>query len=188
MENPIMAITFNKGVSTPSIPVGKYPAKISKIGTLGTHPDKFDDGKPKPELYIEFSVLDQDTGEVRPLMKTVRLSFHEDSNLTDLIETITDDFEGKGLDQLLGLSCQIKVDHTDKGRAKVSKWYPSKDDIDLEIDPVYFDFDSDESALAKLPDWVQKKIQDSPEWAKYQKSADSSAELADALDDLGDMP
>ena len=183
-----MAITFNKGVSTPSIPVGKYPAKISKIGTLGTHPDKFDDGKPKPELYIEFSVLDQDTGEVRPLMKTVRLSFHEDSNLTDLIETIADDFEGKGLDQLLGLSCQIKVDHTDKGRAKISKWYPLKDAIDLKVETVYFDFNPvDEDALGKLPDWCQKKIQDSPEWAKYQKSKGASAELDDALDDFGDL-
>ena len=184
-----MVITFSKGASAPSIPVGKYPAQISKIGTLGTHPDPFNDGKSKQELYIEFSVLDPETGEVRPLMKTVTLSFHEDSNLTDLVETITDDFEGKGLDQLLGLSCQIKVDHTDKGRAKISKWYPPKDDIDLEIETVYFDFDPvDESALGKMPDWCQKKIQDSPEWAKYLESKDARDDLDDALDDLGDLP
>ena len=182
-----MAIQYSKGASTPPLPVGKYAAGIAKIAVLGTHDDPFNAGKTKTEVFFEFAVLNPDTGKTVPLMRTCTPSMFEKSKLVDLIETVDDDFEGKDLNALLGKSLQVRVEHSDKGRAKISKWYPEAQEVPIG-ETVYFDFDPvDEDALARMPDWVQKKIQDSPEWRAYEKSKDASADLDDALDEIGDL-
>lgn len=76
---------------------------------------------------------------------------------------------------LLGLHAQVVIDHKDSGIKKIhtiKQIVPAPQDGDLPASAnelLYFDLITpDMNVFAKLPVWVQRKIESSPEWQALQ--------------------
>ena len=183
-----MAIKYVKGQKTPPLPAGVYDAVIVEVADIGTSQSVFDPTKERHELYLGVEVVVPDTSKHRKMFKTMTLSFHPDSALTAFIETLFgDDTEEFDLDKLPGTPCQIGVVVKDE-KSRIDAWYPAKDTSGVPAqDPVYFDLETlDEDAMSALPEWIQKKIEESNEWKARKRAEQDLKEFNDDIpDDLG---
>ncbi len=122
------------------------------------------------------------------MIKTVTLSFHPDAALTGVMETLFGDAaEGTDLDQLRGKACRVGVS-CKEDKSKIDNWYPAQGPaLEPQQDPVYFDLDSrDEDTMSNLPEWVQKRIEESNEWKVLERAAQDLEEFNDDIPvDLG---
>lgn len=172
------------------IPAGKTTAIVSKIIDLGTHLKKSKDygDKMKRLIRIEWElpqikrVFSEDKGEQSAIYaKDYTFSLHEKAELTricsDVIwKSVEEDFD---IDDMLWKYCVIKFEHTvswentrvnifsitdmddeDTAKALEKNIVADNEQFVLSLDAF------DQKTYEKLPEWLQKKIAESPEYTK----------------------
>jgi hypothetical protein len=184
------------------LPAGIYNAVCVQLINLGTQKVNYPE-KPvmdKKRVWMTFEVFGEKMKDDKPFFvsKEFTFSFHEKSTLRKHLiswrgKQFTDEeLKHFNLISILGLACQINVIHTinsdpEKIWANLNTILPKYKNFKFEKtvnEILSFDINNvDETVLAKLPEFIQKKIKLSPEWEAYQnqkiKSEDESLEMED---------
>jgi hypothetical protein len=204
-------IAKNEGGNYKLVPANVYPARCINMIELGSQTSEFQ-GQTKTarqvnivwELPTELEVFHEDRG-LEPFVvgKTYNLSMHENANLRKDLESwrgkpFTED-EAKEFDitNLLGKQCQIQIIH--KKSADGSKTYANINTITplmkgvempLQINPskiLSFD-DFDYKVYDELPEWLKKKIAESPEFKALKGYNESMPDTKHESTEPSDLP
>lgn len=174
-----MTMTFGTGGGGDfkRIPPGSYFAVCDMIALLGMQPGSAAYPKPKLKLYLRWQVPTERTDDDRPMVVGAQLtaSMHENASLRALLQgwrgqAFTDEQAAEfDVSKLLGQPCMISVvedkrgDKTYTNVASVSRLpkgtEPPKPEGELLI---YYNRNdkADQEVFKKLPEWLQKKIED----------------------------
>lgn len=160
-------------------------AKCYAVIDLGTTEFEYQ-GEKKMVRKIQISFETQQMwtfGEKGELPLTVHLtktfSLHEKSGLFPLIKDWALEQAKENMFNLVGMPAQLMISHStsknDKVYAEILKIKPSKNDFELVNPEVYFSLDSfDKDEFDKLPDFLKKKVMETPEYKKAQEDIDNS--------------
>ena len=182
-----MAIKYRKGAKSEPVPAGVYNAVIVEVADLGTAINIFEPPKERNELYLGVEIEIPGAAKRRKMIRTVTLSFRPDAILTEIMETLYgDEADGMDFDQMLGTACRVGV-VCKEGKSKIDAWYRAQGiELKPEQDPVYFDFDTcDLDAMSALPEWVQRRIEESNEWKARDRARKDLEDFNDDIPDLG---
>ncbi len=191
------------GEPRPLPDAGQQAAVIVGLVDLGTHEDRYNEGKKRRRLLVVFEL----TGEPVPgtdhnhvLGKEVTLSFHEKSNLVDIARSVLRikgaDAEDISFADLLGKPCSVEVEH---GTAKSGMDFARIKSVGGPIKGIKtpapkrkrlcWMMESDGNwELKQLPEWlpfvfgrpVPDIVRGSEEWAERQAGAARTAPKAAA--------
>lgn len=178
-------------------PEGLFPAVCILMAGIGTQrtPYQNEDGTDKVQKKL---VLGFET-EKGVISRELTMSLSEKANLRGILESwrgkkfTQEELEGFDPEVLLGKPCTIQVIHNEKGTfANISNVLPKTGDFKATKIASMYDVDShSEKDYEKLPVWIQKKVQESFEWAKVEKPEfDDAPEYTDddAPIDLSEVP
>lgn len=111
------------------VPVGTHRAICYKLADAGTREEKFkdEDAKKRHTVFIFFELPDLRTGKDQPfsIFKQYTLSLNENSALHKDLKSwrgksfTEEELRGFDLNNILGVTCDIEVEHTAGGRAKI---------------------------------------------------------------------
>ena len=177
-------------------PEGVFLARCYKMVDVGTQTITSQFGtKESRQIYLYWELLADDEGEeVRmddgqpfSIFNSYKLSMHQKSNLRKHLEA----WRGKkfteeeaadfDLSKLLGQACKLQIVHTDskdgqRTYANIAAIMTSKKKPEGVNELVSFSIsDPDMEVFNDLPEWLQNKIEESPEW---QEDDDDSEEQA----------
>lgn len=202
---PIVA--KNSGTTFELPPSGNHVARCYSMVEIGTVTDDYM-GVPKSlpkvriswELPYKKKVFNPENGE-QPFSvnKEYTISMHEKSNLRQDLESwrgkgFTDQ-EAKGFDitKLLGKSCMLNVIHnvskSGNPYAAIASITPMPegitcpDQINKTFELSYSNWD--ESKFLGLPDWIKKKMEDTPE---YKSLSSQGGEVRSDVTETDDLP
>ena len=160
------------------VPVGMHTGIMYAVVDQGTQKPNFADGNndPRPEMRLVWELPDCPLSDGRPMVidKTYNMRLTDNSNYVADMKAWTGidprdrpDAEAF-LRDLLGRGCNLNVILNKNGRPKVSSVAPLKKS---EVTPppvnplVFVNLDNfDPAEFAKLPEWLQKIVQASPEY------------------------
>ena len=179
-------VSTKGGGNIPILEDDMYDAICVWMIDLGTQTDTFDGGDVKAAhkaLFtwaIDGEFVDVD-GEKRPriVSKEYTVSLHERANLRkDLEGWRGKAFDAEGLDtfdisKVLEKACRILVGHSKTGKSnKVEAVKPPKKQVAVPngLSVLFFKLDDYEGGPLPegIPEWVQKKIMESPEYQSKQ--------------------
>jgi|SRR5688572_5836796 len=204
----IMAKAKEESSFTP-VSEGLHQAICSAVVDLGMQPGSALYPNPKRQVYLRFDCLDEDVEFERDGQKvkgparcgaTYTLSLADKSKLRPLLESwrgkkFTEvELEGFDISKLLGVPCQIQVLHTHKGNnvyANVQTIVPFPKGVQKPAQPedavIYSPSEHDAKSFERLPQWLQKKIQErlgnTEEDLKKPKASAQPAAAEDEFDD-----
>ena len=159
-------------------PTGTHRAVCFGVVDLGTQEGSFG---PKHQVVISWELTDAKMSDTRPfaVSKFYTLSLSEKANLRADLQNwrgkafSIEELEGFDISKLLGAPALVTVVHKEKktgGQSAVVSGVsslPKGMDKPTPFNPVYV-FDLDEPSavidIEKLPEWLQNKIRQSPEW------------------------
>lgn len=151
-------------------PEGMFPAVCVLMANIGsqTSPFKNEDGTDKiqKKLVVGFET------EHGLISKEYTMSLNEKANLRAVLESwrgkkfTQEELEGFDPTTLLGEVCTVQVMHNEKGTfANVSNVLPKTGAFKATKPVVSYDIDEHtEATFDKLPNWIQKKVQESFEF------------------------
>lgn len=194
-------IAKEKGGSGGYDPVeaGTYPARCVAVVDLGIQHNTFNN-KDQEKVLLMFELPTERItvdGEDKPRWLSARytMSLNEKATLRKTLDAwrgkpfTPEELLGFDLSNVINAPCMLTVTNTEKNGntyaniSGVSKLMKGMEVPALENEPIVFDMEAEnaEEVKAKLPDWVQKIIEESVSW-KSRK-----AEM-DVLDDDGPIP
>jgi hypothetical protein len=207
-----MGLTARKpeGSDLELIPEDTYQATCYAVVDLGTQNIAFAEYDAKelerviiaweiPAVRIEIEKDGKKLDLPRAISKEYTISLHKKSNLRPMLESwrgkafTKEEEEGFHLKALLGVNCMLQILHGTSKRtgepyhyvANVSKLYHGLTKNKPENKYQYFNFDEHTEIPGNIPEWMEKKIQDSYEYRVMV--GDIEAELA-PVDTNIDMP
>jgi len=169
------------GSDFPSCPAGTHVARCRWVVDIGTQEGQFGAkhqciiGWELPHCLI---VDGERKGEPYFLSTYYTMSLHEKANLRQDLEAwrgqdfTEEELDGFDLKTIAGVPCLLSVIHKEKkaggkaARVGGVMALPSGTVCPDAVNPeIIWDFDKpDDNALDALPEWVQKKIKEAPEW------------------------
>jgi hypothetical protein len=197
------------------VPVGTHRAICYKLVDAGTREEKFKDEEPKKRhtVFIFWELPDLRTSKDQPfsIFKQYTLSLNENSALHKDLKSwrgrsfSEEELKGFDLNNILGVSCDLEVEHTAGGRAKVvsvfkpdggAKKLPTANDpVAFDLDDYCLEFSGDSCAKSKemcdvfegLPNFLCEMIEQSFEMAAAH-SKGRKAEEPKGLAAMAKMP
>lgn len=194
-------IAKEKGGSGGYDPVeaGTYPARCVAVVDLGIQHNTFNN-KDQEKVLLMFELPTERItvdGEDKPRWLSARytMSLNEKATLRKTLDAwrgkpfTPEELLGFDLSSVINAPCMLTVTNTEKNGntyaniSGVSKLMKGMEVPALENEPIVFDMEAEnaEEVKAKLPDWVQKIIEESVSWKS--RKADM-----DVLDDDGPIP
>lgn len=202
-----MSLFVNEGAASaiPLLPEDVYPAVCVMLVDIGEqYSEAFDKTSRKVIISWELPGEKLDNGETRRLSNTYTASLNSKGNLRkDLISWRGRDFTVEELKKfdlrnVVGAPCLLSVVHkvgkdgqkraVIGGIMKLPKAVPTPL---ATVKPVVFDLDDPDAALKKtsLPDWIQKRIEESETWKSLQAEVEvTAAEQAGKAEDGDQAP
>lgn len=196
------------GSRIPPVAEGSYPAVCVGLVDLGLQEQEFEGRK---KVSRQVTIIWELVGETietsegtlpRTINKTYTASLHERSGLRKDLkswrgrEFTAEELKGFDLQNILGAPCLLQIVHKNTANGtyaniaaimSLPKGMPRPVPTTV---PTLFDIDADnaESEFANLPEWLQKKVVDSPTWA--ERTAGKTANFVEMLnnDDDGELP
>jgi hypothetical protein len=175
-ENAMKFPARNSTDFTPP-PAGNHLAICTGVVELGLQPGSAQFPDPKHQVYIRFELPDVPTSEENPAPmmtgRTFTASMNEKANLRKFIESwfskpFASDTAAERFDlkDLMGRRCLLNITHKErdgKTRAKVENATPlpkgmSSTQHQHNANVYYSLEESSEADLARVPEWLQKKI------------------------------
>jgi hypothetical protein len=192
-----MPVASDKGGGSFQLPpVGTHPARCIHIIDLGTQRDVYGPTQKKKlirkvrinwELPNEKAIFDEEKGEESFMVGAeYTLSLNERANLRHVLESWRgEDFteaQLKGFDMkvLIGKACMVAVIHR-KSKQNPGRVYAQVTSVvklpkgmgcpKASLERINYDISNGEGGdYAKLPEWIQEKIQNSEEWNAQPES------------------
>jgi hypothetical protein len=183
---------------------GMYPAVCISIIGVGTQKTPFlnEDGTEKVQDKV---VVTWEVEGGSFISKEYTASLHEKSNLRKDLESWRgkkfkdEDLEaGFDVKDMLGEIATLQVMRNKNDYPTVTAVLPKTKEMKSEKPQIYYWVgEHDEAVFESLPEWIQKKIQNSFEWAKMNsnnkpkpesKKVDEVHEVGDEPIDLADIP
>lgn len=192
----------NKGGDFELVPAGVYLARCFKMIDLGTQTEeskKFGT-KTARKIMLYWELLQDDDGnpvtmkDGRPfsISNTYTWSMHKKATLRSVLnawrgEPFTEDEANEfEISKLLDKFCKLQVVHNksgDKTYANVGTIMSTNKTAEGVNDLVSFSVDDpDMEVFESLPEWIQQKIEDSPEWDSEEPKADVEIEDVEVKD------
>lgn len=195
----------NGGAKMEPIEAGTHPAVCYGVVDIGEqYNEKY--GKAVRKCIVLFEVIGQtfvDKDGIdrnRSISNTYTLSLSEKSALyRDLIAWrgrpfTPEELKGFNLENIIGVPCLLSITHTERdgntyanisGIMKMPKGMETKGmeahlSFDLDRDPL--------SDMAKLPEWIQKRIQDSVTYKDLISAGTGAPKLEEIDDSDGELP
>jgi hypothetical protein len=187
--------TKGNGPSIPPLPEDMYDAVCVSLVDLGTQSFEFSgEVKVARKVLITWAIANETVtldGEPKPriVSKEYTLSLNERANLRKDLEG----WRGKpfetvdtfALSAILGKSCRLLVGVGKDGKYnRVEAVKPKKVDTSMPdgMSPVYFKLDDWDGVAAPvgIPEWVQRKIQASPEYQSKVAARQQTAPISEA--------
>lgn len=202
-----MSLFVNEGAAStiPLLPEDVYPAVCVMLVDIGDqYSEAFDKTSRKVIISWELPGEKLDNGETRRLSNTYTASLNAKGNLRkDLIswrgrDFTLDELKKFDLRNVVGAPCLLSVVHkvgkdgqkraVIGGIMKLPKAVP----VPLAtVKPVVFDLDDPDAVMLKtsLPDWIQKRIEESETWKSLQAEVEvTAAEQAGKAEDGDQAP
>lgn len=200
-----MSFIVSAKPQTPPVPEGSYPAVCCGLVDIGTQRVSYKDAEREQkqitvmwELVGETIERPDGTLEPRVISKTYTKSLHERSSLyKDLVswrgrEFTPEELNAFDLRSVLGAPCLLSIVHrkaetgTYANISSIMRLPRGMEAPKGERAPLLFDVeDGAPEELARLPEWLQKRVRDSAEWSAREPASD--ADFVDADDD-GELP
>ena len=179
-----MLVKSEKTLNIEPIKAGMCRAVCSSVIDLGTHINKFNPERSQRKVML---IWETDTtyateeGAIKPrsISKEVVLSLHEKATLRKIIESwnsykFSEEEAEKGiyLEEQIGKSCLLNISHSkkeDKIYASIDSVTPLMEGLKpLKIigGATYFSMDKGLDGFEKLPNYIQKKIEQTPEYRR----------------------
>lgn len=195
-----MIVSETGGGSFPQAPIGLEPARCYGVVDIGTHANNID-GKKSRQLVLMFELTDakiedggDHDGEPFRLSMFYTASLHEKAKLRKHLESwrgrefTPEELAGFDLNKLLGAPCTLNLVTKNEKTRIDSVMAVRKGEKVAPITAPLVSFglaDFDAAVFASLPEWLQKKIQESPEYkAVNGKLAAPNAPPAGDVDDI----
>tara|TARA_A100001515_G_scaffold138013_1_gene131204 strand:- start:784 stop:1425 length:642 start_codon:yes stop_codon:yes gene_type:complete len=181
------------------VPAGQHNAVCYQIIDAGTRDEQYKDQPAKKRhcvfIYWELPEAKMDDGRPFIVSKKYTLSLNENAALYKDLKTwrgksfTTEELRGFDLNNILGISASLEVEHTEEGRARVVSVFkpdggakPSTTEneqvaFDLDVycskfsDSVSPEAEKMNDIFESLPTWLQGMIEESYEWLAAQKNA-----------------
>lgn len=199
-------------------PEGVFLARCYKMIDVGTQTETGQFGtKQNRKIYLYWELLQDDDGEeIRmedgqpySIFNSYKLSMHEKANLRKHLDAwrgkkFTNEEAGEfDLTKLLGQFCKLQITHTEgkneRVYANIAAIMSTKKKVDGVNEISSFSIDNpDMEVFNDLPEWLQNKIEEAPEWqvseadqVAEEKPAKKSKAPADEEDepiDIADVP
>lgn len=191
---------------------GAYMARVVGIVDLGLQKEKdwktgeqkyYDDGNEviNNQVWVTFelpteTITIDDEERPRWLSKEYKLSFHEKSSLSQLINAVSPGKRPNSLVDLIGKPCQVVVGITSGGKNKVTAVTTPMKGLtvpDLQNPTQVFDMDDpDMDVWSKLPQFIKDKVMESENFPdselayKLGQKADGEKQADINTDDMDD--
>lgn len=189
-------------------PEGVFLARCYKMVDIGTQTETGQYGtKQNRKIYLYWELLADDDGEeVRmedgqpfSIFNSYKLSMHQKSNLRKHLdawrgkkftEEEAADFD---LTKLLGQACKLQITHStskdgQKTYANIEAIMSTKKKVDGVNEISSFSIESpDMDVFNDLPQWLQEKIEDAPEWGEDDSLQEAVQENAKANEKPGTL-
>lgn len=156
---------------------GLFPATCVQIIGVGTQPTPFknEDGTDKVQNRVIFTF---ETKGGNLISKEYTASLHEKANLRKDLESwrgkkFTEEELDSGFDikDVLGKVCTVQVMRNKNDYATVTAVLPKTEEHETDRSPVYYYVGEHEpDVFDSLPEWIQRRIENSFEWKKEHKS------------------
>jgi len=191
-----MSLTVSSGESDYEVvPAGQHLAVCYRLIDAGTREEQYKDNPPKKRhvLFVYWELPEVKMGDGRPftISKKYTLTLNENGTLFKDLKTwrgksfTQEELKGFDLLNILGVSAQLEVEHSDEGKARVvSVFKPDggAKKADTENEQQAFDIDEYAKGDSKMieifgsfPEWMQTMIEESFEVSAAMKQPNSSA-------------
>jgi len=191
-----MSLTVSSGESDYEVvPAGQHLAVCYRLVDAGTREEQYKDNPPKKRhvLFVYWELPEVKMGDGRPftISKKYTLTLNENGTLFKDLKTwrgksfTAEELKGFDLLNILGVSAQLEVEHSDEGKARVvSVFKPDggAKKADTENEQQAFDIDEYAKGDAKMieifgsfPEWMQGMIEESFEVSAAMRQANNSA-------------
>jgi hypothetical protein len=186
-------VAKQSGATRKPVPAGNYFGVCVGVYDIGTHSG----GKFGPkyqvvlqwELHKKKGVCRNDEGDPLRISSFYNLAFGEKSTLRKHVEAILgrsfteqEAKDGYDVTKLLDKACRLTVAHedTENGVRDQISAFMTLDEDDPQIKPVsdsvVYEMDPKKAIPDEVPEWIQKKVQESQEWvAANGKSVSTKA-------------
>ena len=191
-----MSLTVSSGESDYEVvPAGQHLAVCYRLVDAGTREEQYKDNPPKKRhvLFVYWELPEVKMGDGRPftISKKYTLTLNENGTLFKDLKTwrgksfTAEELKGFDLLNILGVSAQLEVEHSDEGKARVvSVFKPDggAKKTDTVNEQQAFDIDEYAKGDAKMieifgsfPEWMQGMIEESFEVSAAMRQANNSA-------------
>lgn len=198
-----MFVSEKSGGNFPQVEPGMHAATCYGVIDLGTQPGG--EFKPQRKVLIMWELNEripdgEHEGEPYRLSKFYTASLNEKAGLRKDLQS----WRGRPFSQqelvkfnlanLIGVPALLNVSHGDNGKARIESVNPMIKGAKVETlqaDRIHLDLDDyDAEAFSRLPEWIRKKVEVSPEYAQAVKLAKSKQEAAfgSLVDDDDSVP
>lgn len=171
-------------------PTGLHPARIYSLIHLGTQDSEM--YGPMYKILLTFEITDElreyeRDGEVteKPMVMSLELtlSMNEKANLRKVVEAVINkrltDEEAANFDveSIVGEACMVNVIESKTGKSKVGPVSPVMKGLKVpeQFNPTLI-YTFGDSNFDKVPKWIQKKIQESPQWKSMEKAGNQDTD------------
>jgi len=191
-----MSLTVSSGESDYEVvPAGQHLAVCYRLIDAGTREEQYKDNPPKKRhvLFVYWELPEVKMGDGRPftISKKYTLTLNENGTLFKDLKTwrgksfTQEELKGFDLLNILGVSAQLEVEHSDEGKARVvSVFKPDGGAKKTNTENEQQAFDIDEYAkgdskmieiFGSFPEWMQTMIEESFEVSAAMKQPNRSS-------------
>jgi hypothetical protein len=191
-----MSLTVSSGdTDYEVVPAGQHLAVCYRLIDAGTREEQYKDNPPKKRhvLFVYWELPEVKMGDGRPftISKKYTLTLNENGTLFKDLKTwrgksfTQEELKGFDLLNILGVSAQLEVEHSDEGKARVvSVFKPDGGAKKTNTENEQQAFDIDEYAkgdskmieiFGSFPEWMQTMIEESFEVSAAMKQPNRSA-------------
>ena len=191
-----MSLTVSSGESDYEVvPAGQHLAVCYRLVDAGTREEQYKDNPPKKRhvLFVYWELPEVKMGDGKPftISKKYTLTLNENGTLFKDLKTwrgksfTAEELKGFDLLNILGVSAQLEVEHSDEGKARVvSVFKPDGGAKKTDTVNEQQAFDIDEYAkgdpkmieiFGSFPEWMQGMIEESFEVSAAMRQANNSA-------------
>jgi len=191
-----MSLTVSSGdTDYEVVPAGQHLAVCYRLIDAGTREEQYKDNPPKKRhvLFVYWELPEVKMGDGRPftISKKYTLTLNENGTLFKDLKTwrgksfTQEELKGFDLLNILGVSAQLEVEHSDEGKARVvSVFKPDGGAKKTNTENEQQAFDIDEYAkgdskmieiFGSFPEWMQTMIEESFEVSAAMKQPNRSS-------------
>jgi len=187
-------IMKNEGGDFELLPEGTHLATCYMVVDLGYQITTYKGNeKVKPQVMIGWEITNELMKDGRPFVasRIYNAFFQEKANLRKDLESWRgrkfneEELEGFDISKLLKVPCQVTITHSTGERVYANVTTITGLPKGISVPPLINDaviYDGDEIAYEKLPEWIQKKIDESVEYEEEEQSENPAPTNIDDFD------